>query len=85
MRDRVYIKDLRILNRSIDKCIAIDNSIVAFMSQLDNLLHIKSFMGINDCELMETLNILSNTSYDDVREQIKEKNLIPYLLKMCYI
>lgn len=65
-----YIKDLRILNRSLDKCIIVDNSAGSYCFQLDNGVPILPFLGEkNDTELLLLGEYLSHlTSMPDFRE-----------------
>jgi Dullard-like phosphatase family protein len=81
-RDNRYIKDLRILNRDTKHCILIDNSIISFMSQLDNGMPIRSFVGNqDDYELLEILKNLSGMwDCNDVRKFLRQR----YCLSQLY-
>ena len=70
----LYIKDLRMINRDLDKVIIVDNNVFSFGFQLENGIPILPFQGeSNDTELLmlgEYLNHL--VKLDDFR---KENNL----------
>ena len=82
-RGPYYIKDLRILNRAIEHSILIDNSIVSFMSQLDNGIPINTFVGDHsDTQVYKVTNILSELqNADDVRPLLREKYCLSNLLR----
>lgn len=65
-----YVKDLRILNRSLERCIIVDNSAYSYAFQLENGVPILPFLGEkNDTELLllgEYLSFLTEQS--DVRD-----------------
>ena len=49
----LYIKDLRMINRDLDKCIIVDNALYSFGFQLENGVLILPFLGeVNDSELL---------------------------------
>jgi Dullard-like phosphatase family protein len=76
LRGTKHIKDLRIFsNRDIKSCIIIDNSVVSFLSQLDNGIPIVSFYGSSqDNELYDILQFLTQISNtDDVRPHLQKK------------
>jgi TFIIF-interacting CTD phosphatase-like protein len=81
-RNMHSIKDLRIVDRDISKCIAIDNSLIAFMEQLGNLIPIPAYRGnCSDHSLIDIaifLNSLDETS--DIMEALKAK----YCLNRIY-
>ena len=70
-----WIKDLRVVNRSICNCIAIDNSLIAFKEQLDNLIPLSPFHGdSSDNVLIDTaifLNSINEAS--DIRNILQTK------------
>ena len=78
-----FVKDLRIFsNRDIKSCILIDNSVVSFMSQLDNGIPIASFIGSkHDKELYDLLSFLAQIyNADDVRPHLQSR----YALSIHY-
>ena len=77
-RDNYFIKDLRVLGKELESCIAVDNSIIPYMMQLDNLIPIKPFLGeCNDIELINITSFLKSIQkYKDVRVPIKERYML---------
>ncbi len=68
--NRLYIKDLRIFNRSLENLIIVDNSIYSFSNQLSNGVLINSFYNDKgDKELMNVQNYLYKYLYNatDIR------------------
>ena len=80
-RGNYYIKDLRILDRPLESIAIIDNSIVSFMSQIDNGIPIKSYCGeTSDKELLLLLPFLKELSTsDDVRVNLRQKYFLSTL------
>ena len=83
--DGVFIKDLRIIkNRKLENIVVVDSTIISFMEQLDNTIHIPSFEGskedqelLNIFEFLTTLQALS-----DVRPMVKKFSGISRLMKI---
>ena len=78
----IYLKDLRMINRDMRHCLAVDNSIVSFQSQLEYLIPIKSFIGnSDDVEFIELMQFLSDCKdCDDFKEDIHEHFIISNFL-----
>jgi CTD small phosphatase-like protein 2 len=75
-RGTMHIKDLRIFsNRDIKSCIMVDNSVVSFLSQLDNGIPIASFYGNSqDNELYDILQFLTQIcNEDDIRPHLQQR------------
>ena len=55
-RDKEYIKDLKILrNRKLSNIVIADNKITSFAAQLDNGIHVPSYYGQADDDVLLTL------------------------------
>lgn len=69
-----YVKDLRILNRNIERVVMIDNSVWSFAAQLDNGIPILPWTGDpEDKELRELAAYLGKLSLaEDVRAVNRE-------------
>lgn len=70
-----FIKDLRIVNRSLDKTVLVDNNAHSFLFQLGNGIPIASFFGTdsNDKALVALHHFLDALSkVDDVREVLRQ-------------
>ncbi len=65
-----YVKDLRILNRKLDRSLLVDNSAFSYAFQIDNGVPILPFLGEkNDTELLLLAEYLEAlTEHSDVRE-----------------
>ena len=74
VRGEHRIKDLRILNRDLRHVVIIDNTIVSFMSQIENGVPITPFTGdMSDICLTELLGYLQELKdSEDVRVHLKE-------------
>ena len=84
-RENYHVKDLRIFqNRKLENLIIVDNSIVSFASQLDNGIHVSSFVGNKkDKELNELIPILENLiEKKDVRRELTSTFCMPELFKL---
>ena len=71
VENKIYIKDLRILNRKIEEMIIVDNSLYAFSNQLSNGILINSFYDDRtDVELSNLLSYLQQyiLNSPDVRQ-----------------
>ena len=77
-----HIKDLRIVDRDLKQCVAIDNSVIAFMEQLDNLIPILVFTGSSaDTELIDIASFLETIKHtSDVSKYLSTK----YCLSQIY-
>ena len=73
-----YLKDLRFINRDLKDCVAVDNSIISFLGQINNLIPIKSFRGDSeDNELLKVLKFLISTRCcNDHRAEISNKYML---------
>ena len=69
----VYLKDLRLLNRRLDKTIIVDNAPYSFVLQLHNGVPIIPFTNNKqDCELQQLTDFLLALRHeDDVRARIR--------------
>ena len=68
------IKDLRVINRDVKHCIAVDNSAICFMTQLDNLYPIPSYNGdCHDFELKKLMEFLTSIGNKDIRKMLDAK------------
>ena len=85
----IYIKDLKIFNRTINNMIIIDNNPLSYDNNRENGIPILSwYENINDNELLKLLPILkymSNSNVQDVRTIIskivnKDKNEVDYFI-----
>ena len=76
-----WIKDLRIVNRSICNCIAIDNSLIAFKEQLDNLIPIPPYYGEKSDNILIDLALFlsSMTDSTDIRNILQTKYCLTQL------
>ena len=84
-RENHHVKDLRIFqNRKLENLIIVDNSIVSFASQLDNGIHVSSFIGIKkDKELNDLIPVLTElVENKDVRLELKSTYCMPELFKL---
>lgn len=52
MQNRVYAKDLSIINRDLSKMILVDNSPLSYLYQIENGVPILPYYGGEDCELL---------------------------------
>lgn len=76
LKQNYYIKDLRIIrNRSLKNIAILDNTITAFKNQMDNGIHIPTFIGQkNDTELLKLIPLLKYlASSEDIQADIKER------------
>lgn len=69
------IKDLRILSqRSLDKIIMVDNSVLSFANNMDNGIYVPTYDGDpNDNELLPLIGFLKQiANVDDVRPHVRQ-------------
>lgn len=52
LQNRVYAKDLSIINRDLSKMILVDNSPLSYLYQIENGVPILPYYGGEDCELL---------------------------------
>lgn len=71
----VFVKDLRILGRDLNKVIIIDNALQAFAYQIENGIFIKSwYEDTQDTELLKHLDFLRKIKdCDDVRPALEKE------------
>ena len=84
-RENYHVKDLRIFqNRKLENMIIVDNSVVSFANQLDNGIHVSSFVGNkNDKELLDLIPVLKNLMVvKDVRPELTTAYCMPELYKL---
>lgn len=81
-----YLKDLRLVNRELKDCVAVDNSIIPFLGHIDNLAPIVSFKGEQeDCELLKIEEFLvSSSSCADHRVAITHKYMLSKFIERCF-
>lgn len=71
-----YIKDLRIIkNRDLRKIVVVDNSIVSFMRNLNNGVHVSSYFGQdNDRALLGLISFLKTLKdCENIQEELAKK------------
>ena len=74
------------MDRPLENAIILDNSIISFMSQMDNGIPIVSYYGDSfDKELLALLPFLKKLSLsDDVRVNLREKYYLSHLQMTIY-
>ena len=83
-KDGEFIKDLRIFrNRSIKDVVIVDNTLAAFMNQIDNGVPIPSFLGDAKDKQLKGIKkfIMGLRTAEDVRKPIIEKYCLTELYK----
>lgn len=77
--DRLFVKDLRILeNRDPKNIVIVDNSVISFASNIENGIYIPTFKGeTNDNELLLISNFLKSI--------VDAKDLRPHITKFAGI